>query len=385
MIRAGARHPARLAPALAMALLACGAAAQTPAGTGQAPAVTVVEIARRDVTPVASFTGRAEAIDKVDLRARVEGFVQEIRFEEGADVQAGRLLFVMEKGPYLAKVNEAKAAILAAEGSLKLADIEVERQGLLVQRQAVAQAKLDEAIAKQAQAKGALLRHQAELDRAQLDLSYTDIKSPVTGRIGRASVSVGDLVGPASPPLATVVSQDPIYVTFPVSVRQLLEVRRKAEATGSDPKAVTVRVRLADGSVYEEVGTLDFVDIQVDPGTDTIALRARLPNPRRTLIDGALLTVLVETAQPRSALLVPQSAVQLDQAGRYVLVVDGDAKAQVRRVRLGPAYGALYAVEDGLREGDRVITEGIQKVRPGIVVIPTEAPLPEVETSVPRS
>ncbi len=207
----------------------------------------------------------------------------------------------------------------------------------------------------------------------------------MSGRIGRSSVSVGDLVGPASPPLATVVSQDPIYVTFPVAVRQLLEVRRKAEAAGNDPRAVKVRVKLADGSLYEEVGRLDFVGVQVDPGTDTITLRAELTNPKRTLIDGALVTVLVETAKPQSALLVPQNAVQFDQSGRFVLVVDPEAKVRVRRVRVGSAYGALFAVEEGLREGDRVIIEGIQKVRPGAAVAPTEAPLPPLEASVLRS
>ncbi len=379
------RRRVRATLVLIVLLLARPLDAQQQSGPQPPAAVTVVRVERREVTPVSSFTGRVEAVDKVDLRARVEGFVQEIRFREGADVQAGQLLFVMEKGPYIAKVKEAEAAILAAEGSLKLADLEVERQTVLVQRQAVAQAKLDEAIAKQAQARGALLGHRAALERAQLDLSYTDIESPVSGRIGRRSVSVGDLVGSTSPPLATVVSQDPIYVTFPVSVRQLLEVRRKAEAAGSDPRAVQIKVRLADGTLYGEVGRLDFVDVQVDPGTDTVTLRAELPNPKRTLIDGALVTVLVETAQPQSALLVPQSAVQFDQAGRFVLVVDPDGKVLVRRLRLGPAYGTLYSVEEGLREGDRVITEGIQKVRPGAVVAPTEAPLPPVEASVPRS
>lgn len=361
------------------------AVAQPIGGGAPPPAVTVVKLERREVTPVTTFTGRIEAVDKVDLRARVEGFVEEIRFEEGADVGVGQLLFVMEKGPYEAKVKESRAAILAAQGSLKLADLEVDRQTVLVQRQAVAQAKLDEAVAKQAQAKGALLANQAALEKAELDLSYTDIKSPIAGRIGRASVSVGDLVGPASPPLATVVSQDPIYVVFPVSVRQLLEVRRKSAESGNDPRAVSVRLRLADSSIYDQTGILDFIDVEVDPGTDTITVRAELPNPRRVLVDGALVTVLVETAQPVSALLVPQSAVQFDQAGRYVLVADADNKVQIRRIRPGPAFGALYAVEEGLTEGDRVITDGIQKVRPGIVVAPTEAPLPPVDVLTPRS
>jgi membrane fusion protein (multidrug efflux system) len=346
---------------------------QQGAGPSTAPAVTVARASLREVTPAETFTARIEAKDSVDLRARVTGFLEQRLFEEGADVQEGQLLLVIEKAPYEAAVAEVQASIVRAEATLKLAGIEVERRGALVQRQAGAQMTLDEAIGRQGEARGDLLRQQAALQKAELDLSYTDIKAPLSGRIGRANFSVGDLVGPDSGALATIVAQDPIYVTFPISQRQLLEVRRRAAESGDDPRNVVVRLRLADGSIYSQSGRLDFIDIRVDPGTDTVQVRAEVPNPDRTLIDGQLVTAVVEAAMPEQALAIPQQALQADQAGLFVLVVDGENKAQVRRVQTGIRVGGDIVVTEGLSEGDRVITEGIQRVRPQQVVAPAEA------------
>jgi membrane fusion protein (multidrug efflux system) len=335
--------------------------------------VTVAKVARIDVTPSSSFTGRIEAADKVDLRARVEGFIEKRLFEEGADVKEGDLLFVLEKAPYEAEVEQVKASIARAEATLRVAELSAERQTTLVKKSVAAQAVLDEALAKQGEAKGDLLRQQAALKQAELDLGYTDIRTPISGRVGRATYSVGDFVGPSSGTLATVVSQDPIYVTFPVSQRELLEVRRQAEAHGADPRAVRVRVRLADGSLYEEAGQINFVDVQVDPTTDTIAIRAQLPNPKRLLVDGQLVTAIVESAQPESALVIPGSALQIDQTGRFVLAVGAENKVEVRRVEIGRLYDGNIVVTKGLNEGERVITIGTQKVRPQQVVEPAEA------------
>ena len=353
------------------------AAAQTPAPP---PAVTVVTIAEREITPTASFTGRVEAIDKVDLRARVQGFLERREFEEGGEVREGELLFVLEKGLYQAKVEERKAAILGAEGTLKLADIEVERQSTLVQRQATAQARLDEANAKESQAKGALLGYQAELQQAELDLSYTDIKSPIPGKVGRAAFAVGNYVGPESGTLATIVRQDPMYVNFPVTQRALLNFRKAGAEGRLDPAAVQIKLKLADGSIYPEVAKVSFIDVTVDPGTDTVAVRASLANPQGMLIDSQLVDVIVELGAAEARLVVPQGAVQFDQAGRFVLALDAESKVEVRRVTVGASYGTLYAVEEGLKAGDKVLVEGLQKVRPGIVVAPTEVPLPEVDS-----
>jgi membrane fusion protein, multidrug efflux system len=337
-----------------------------------APAVTVVTVEPRDITPSTSFTGRIEAMDKVDLRARVEGFLEQRKFIEGQDVAAGDLLFVIEKAPYQADIETVDAAIARSQATLDQAELERRRQAELVKKQATAQARLDETTARSAEAKADLRRQQAALTTAELNLGYTDIKAPIAGRIGRSNFSVGNFVGPQSGTLATIVSQDPMYVTFPVTQRQLLAVRKAGEG-GNDPRNMAVKVQLADGAIYGETGRLNFIDVQVDQGTDTVQARATLPNPDGLLVDGQLVTVVVETAKPQASLVIPQQAVQIDQAGRFVLKVDAESKVQVQRITVGAEREGYYVVTNGLTEGERVITEGLQKVRPGMVVDAAEA------------
>ncbi len=330
-----------------------------------APAVTVITVQPTDVTPESRFTGRVQSVDHVELRARVVGFLEERPFTDGQQVRAGDLLFRIERAPYEASLAEIEATIASNEAALQLADIELERQTELLRREAAPQARVDEAAANRAERAAALQRSQASRQRAQLDLDYTEIRAPLAGRIGQASVSVGDLVGPDGGILATIVSEDPIYVTFPVTQRELLAARAAAERDGGDRDDLEVRVTLADGSTYPHVGKLDFVDVQFDPGTDTVLARAVLANPDGTLIDRQLVTAIVQTGAPQQALEVPLRAVQVDQAGRFVLVVDDDGNAQVRRVETGRTVGANAVVASGLNPGDRVIVDGIQRVRPG--------------------
>jgi membrane fusion protein, multidrug efflux system len=364
----------RAAVACGILIPLCGCGDDKQAGSAASappPAVTVVKVVAEDIRPTTSFTGRVEAKDKVDLRARVDGFLQKRLFEEGTDVREGDLLFVIEKGLYQAAVDQDQAALTKAQATLKLADIEIGRQTELVQKNVGTQAKLDEVTAKQGEARGQVLAEKAALEKAELQLSYTDIRAPIAGRIGRASISVGNFVTPTSGALATIVSQDPIYVSFPVTQREMLAVRKEEDASGKRGD-YAIYIQLADGSRYGKPGKLNFLDVTVNQGTDTVQVRATFPNPDRILVDGQHVTVVAETSKGENALLVPQQALQVDQTGPYVLVVDKDNKVQVRRLELGTGRGANVVVTKGLTAGERVITEGIQKVRPGQVVQATD-------------
>jgi len=339
------------------------------------PSVSVTRAIEKDIRPSISFTARVEATDKVELRARVDGFLEQRLFTEGQDVKAGDLLFVMEKGQYEAAVAQAEGAIESGEAGLALANIEVDRQTTLVAKSAAPQSQLDLATAKQREATGNRSQLRAALDKAKLDLGYTDIRAPIAGRIGRSQYSVGNFVGPSSNVLATIVSQDPIYVTFSVSQREILAVREKLGSTGKlgeQVNAAVVRVQLADGKQYPEPGKVSFVDVTVDQGTDTVPVRASFANPDRVLIDGQLVNVIVEGGTAETTLVVPQSAIQIDQAGPFALVVNKENKIEVRRIEPGQVQGAELAVTKGLAAGDMVVTEGVQKVRPGQVVEPVE-------------
>ncbi len=371
MIVAGFAHRAVALGLTLVFLSACGRQNAQSEASPPAPAVTVVVVVKDEIKPTVSFSGRVQAREKVDLRARVEGFLEKRLFTEGQDVKEGDLLFVIEQAPYRATVDEIKASIEKAKAALKLADVEVDRASQLVARQTGTQQRLDEANAKQADARGEVARLQSSLEKAELQLSYTEIHAPIAGRIGRATVSVGNFVGPSTGPLATIVRPDPIYVSFPVTQREMLEARKEEDA-GKPP---TVYVQLADGSRYAEAGALNFIDVTVNPGTDTVQVRAQFPNRNRILVDGQLVTVVVEEGTAQAVLLIPQQAIQIDQAGSYVLVVDSANKVEVRRVETEQGPGSRLIVTKGLSAGEKIITEGVQKVRPGQAVQATEVKL----------
>lgn len=347
---------------------------QTVAKAEEKPVpVTVYRIEKRELGTSTAFTGRIEAADKVELRARVDGFLEKRLFSEGADVKKGDLLFVIEKAPYLAAVSEAKGAIESAQATLTRTEQEYQRQLSLTKSNVSAQARLEDAIAARDQARGSLAQLKARLERAELDLSYTDIFAPIDGRIGRSQLSVGNFVGPASGTLAMIVSQDPIYVTFSVTQREVLAFCGKEERKACREEDAVIRLRLADGSIYDQPGRIDFVDVTVNQGTDAVRLRARFPNPARLLVDGQLVSALLQSATPQMALTIPQAAIQVDQSGTFALAVNSENKIEIRRLELGPADGTSYAVTSGLAEGDLVVTEGVQKVRPGQLVDPAQA------------
>jgi membrane fusion protein, multidrug efflux system len=366
-----------------------------PAAAAPRPAVSVVELAPQDVTPSMQFVGRVAAIGTVDLRARVTGFLEQesssnprALFIEGAHVNKGDLLYVIEQPPFQAQVAAAKAQVAQAEANLAEASATLKRVQQAVTSGAVSQQELDQALAASQEGQAQVLVAKAQLQTAEINLGYTEVYAPISGKIGMTRFTFGNLVGPDSGVLATIVSQDPIYVTFPVSAAVIAQLQDQASGKLPPPDAFVVRIVLPDGTAYPQPGKIDFLSNQVDQNTDTLTVRAVFPNPQLILVDGQFVTVTVETAAPEMALVVPQPAVQTDQAGSYVLVVDKADKVEQRRVTPGSDHGTGVLVQSGLKQGDKVIVEGLQKVRPGMVVAAREVawPTPGVAaTAVPAS
>jgi membrane fusion protein, multidrug efflux system len=345
-------------------IAACGAAAAQ--GASPPPAVSVTPAATRQVTETGDLIGRVTAINKVDIVARVPGFIEERYFTEGQQVKTGNLLFRIEQATYKAAVDQQRANLAKAKATEVNAALQLERGKELARNQNIPQATVDQRAADEAAAQANVLQAEAMLQQAEINLGYTEIRSPIDGRIGLAAFTVGNLVDPSSGKLATIVSQDPIYVVFQASERDILEYKRRI-AEYKDGH-VSVHIKLPNGNAYPHPGLTNFLDIQVDSATDTVLVRAQVPNPEGLLVPGGIVGVTVERGVPRSALVVPQSAVQLDQAGRYVLVVDEAKRVELRRVTTGVEQGRDIVVTEGLKPGELVIVEGIQKVRPGQVV-----------------
>jgi membrane fusion protein (multidrug efflux system) len=370
-------------------LTACGlSVAAVHASWAQAPqagppAVGVVEAAKRPITESAEFLGRVEAVNRVSVVARVTAFLDKRLFEEGAEVKTGDHLYRLERGPFEADLAAKKAQVAQLEATLENARLTTDRARTLLSGPAGQQSTYDAAVANQRSLEAQVQAAEAQVQASQINLDYTDIRSPIDGRIGRTAVTEGNVVSPSSGVLTTIVSQDPMYVVFPVPVRQGLELRARYSPQGG-LGAVIIRLRLPDGRIYGETGKLNFVDNTVSQSTDTVAVRGEIHNsilqnpsptggPVRELTDGEFVTVLMEGVQPVEVVAVPRAAVLSDQQGDYVYVVGADNKAEQRRIQLGQSTPVMGSVISGLSAGEKVIVEGVQRVRPGQPVSPGPA------------
>ncbi len=377
----------RLTAAAAALVFICAALpAAAQFGPPGPPSVGTVTVQRKPVTETSEFIGRVQATDRVDIVARVTAFLQERLFTEGSEVRQGDLLYRLERPPFEADLHAKQATVAQMSALLRNATITLNRAQSLLNTPAGQRSTVDDDLAQQASYAAQLQAAVAQAQSSQINLDYTEIRAPIGGKISRTTVTAGNVVGLTTGPLTTIVSQDPMYVTFPVPVRAWLELRNSFEARGGIEAAV-VRLRLPDGTLYGQPGRLDYADPIVAQNTDTITLRGRIPNPlrpgakpsdlgSRNLTDGEFVTVLVEGAEPLLALAIPRSAVLSDQQGSYVYVVDADKKAQQRRIRLGQSTPSMAVVMEGLAEGDQVIADGIQRVRPGVVVNPAPVGAP---------
>ena len=354
------------AVALSMAL---PGVAQEGQEASKAPVVAVEVLEPSVVADSQQFNGRVQAEDKVNLLARSSGFVQARNFDEGGSVSKGDVLFEIEPDAYQAAVTQIQGQIQSAQAEEKLAQIEVDRQQTLFDRGTSAENVLQQAQAQLGKVQGTLTELQGALQEAQLNLSYTKIIAPFDGRVGFTDFSVGAFVGPESGGLVTLSSVDPMYVVFPVAEARVLNMRKNA---GDSP--LTAQLTLANGDVYDKPGKIITSDATVNQGTDTLLVRAEFENPDKLLLDGQLVRIQLSSTKGKPVLSFPLQSLQRDQEGYFVMLVNSDNKVEKRPIKVDRFTGTRVVPSDGLEAGDKLITQGLQRVRPGMTVQPQAVP-----------
>ena len=340
----------------AVFLVCAGFAAYAQESAPTPVPVGTVKAERTAISKGWEFVGRVEAINRVEIRARVKGYLEAVLFKEGDLVKEGDPLYRIEKGLFEAAVGQAEGALQKSNAEYELAMKTRQRQEELFSKNVTPEQKLDEAHAAEGKEKGNVTTDEANLKAARINLSYTDILAPIAGKIS-----------PESGVLTTIVSQDPMYVTFPVSQRDFLQAQESGRRGDLPLNDIKVRLRYSDGSMYDQVGQFNFVDVSVDKSTDTVLMRATIGNPKSGLTDGEIVHVMVEGGTPEEKVMIPQAALIADQEGVYVFVVE-DGKAVVKRVKPGGESGANVVVEAGLSGGEQIIVEGLESVRSGMPV-----------------
>jgi len=357
--------------AAVLVLLFSGAVNAGPPGPGAGPPplVTVEPVSLQNINPPQKYVGHVEAIQTVDIQPRVSGYLERVNYKEGDYVHESDLLYIIEQAPYQAEVKADEAKVAEAQADLYRASKRLMRLRA-ARRESVPATQMDDAVAEKRMAEAKLKEAQAQLELAGINLGYTTIKAPITGLLGRTFFTKGNLVGPEKGPLARLVQIEPIRVVYSISERDLIALQRALAGASEDKESplLDVRVRLPNGEMYQEAGKVDFIDNEVDPSTGTIAVRTVFRNRDHSLRPGEYVDVLVSQTKPQKMVVVPQSIVLADLQGHFVLVVDKDNRVRQRRVKVGPQVGTNWAIISGLSPGEKVIVEGIQKVRPGQVV-----------------
>ncbi|MDP5217090.1 efflux RND transporter periplasmic adaptor subunit [Ruegeria sp. 2205SS24-7] len=336
------------------------------------PGVVVARVSSAVVQPADAYVGRVIAQQRVDLQARVEGILQEVNFTPGSLVSKGDVLFRIEQDIYAADVASAKASVTGAEATAKGSDIILKRNQNLLEKGDVPQSVVDAALAEYGQDLAAVEEAKAALKLAQINLGYTEITSPLDGRINWSSVDVGNVISADSGVLATVSSVDPIYVSFFVSENVLIDEHKKG-MIADNQITLKARIHLSDGSDYGTDGQVIYVGTQVRQDTDTIELRASFANPDGALLPGQFVSAYLEDASAAPSLTVPQSALQLDKDGHFVFVLDDKNVVHRQNVETGQQIAGAWQITSGLKEGERVVVQGLQKIHDGASVTPVDA------------
>ena len=372
-------HRPALLLAAALAAAGCGSGPPAPPQFPP-PEVTVAQPVQRDVTWYQEFTGRTAAVAAVDVRARVNGVLEAVHFTPSSDVRRGARLYTIERAPYVAARNAAEADVRTVEANLARARSDLARLEQAVQTNAVSARDVDRARAEVAQTEANLLGRQARLEQAELDLSYTEIRAPISGMIGRSRLDAGNVVGASDPaPLATIRRIDALYAYFDASETLLLEILEQDGPPRDQPVSegvLPIHLGLADEDGWPHEGVIDYMDNAVDPDTGTLQVRGRFPNPTGKLFPGLFARLRVPGPVQQDALLVEERAIGTDLGGKYVLVVGEGDVVELRHVELGVLEDGLRVVTAGLRAGERYVTNGLQRARPGLPVTPVTGGAP---------
>ncbi|MBD9449996.1 efflux RND transporter periplasmic adaptor subunit [Rhizobium sp. RHZ02] len=363
----------RVPPACLLIVLAAWMAAPEGALAQAAPSVGVISVPVEDVSPKHEFVARVEAVNAVDIRSRIEGFLDKRLFDEGQVVQKDQDLFLIDPRSMEISLSDAKAALASAQATLADAQRRLARNQSLT-TQTVSRATLEESQAAVETSQASVMSAQARVGQAELNLSYTRITAPIKGRIGAAELSVGSFVSGSSVTLARIVELDPIRVVFSVSDRSILELRAAAGGASKDDlaKRYEPTLRLSNGQQYKEPGKIEFFGNEIDESTGTLAIRALFPNPELLLTPGQFVTVIISEREKTRRPVVPLGAVQQDREGKFVLLVDEKNEVALRRIKVSQQVGANWEVDDGLKGGEKLIVEGLQNVSEGLAVTVTQ-------------